>query len=281
MTFAERELRFTFSGAKSGSFSAEGLRAAVGVQAFPGRLGNQAQVKVWGMSLAQMNAYSSPLSAAVAAENFRLTIDAGDMGGGLSQLIDGLILRSFIDLSGAPDSSFNVTMIDTFVQAAPIAAQSQPGPQNAENLIASLCAAAGFGFNNNGAHAVLRNQSTYGSAIDQIEKVAQAAQFHWYFDGTTVWIWPPGGTRDATVIEVGPNTDPAMVGYPQFWEAGITVTSLYNPSIQLGRQMRVTSNLPNAQGLWDIIQVQHDLATMLDGGPWFTTAILSAPGSGL
>ena len=65
-----------------------------------------------------------------------------------------------------------------------------------------------------------------------------------------------------------------MVGYPVFWELGIIVTSLYNPEIQIGRQMNIISSIPNANGLWKIIRVQHELTTMIAKGPWFTTATL-------
>jgi hypothetical protein len=71
VSFAERVLSFAFSGAPgflgapSGSFTAQGLRAAASIQAAGGRLGTQAQVKIWGLSLAQMNAYSSAIAASI------------------------------------------------------------------------------------------------------------------------------------------------------------------------------------------------------------------------
>lgn len=80
--------------------------------------------------------------------------------------------------------------------------------------------------------------------------------------------------RDDAVIQVGPATDPPMVGYPQFFELGLLVRSLYNPEVQVGRQMQVTSSVPKANVTWPIVRVTHDLATMLRKGPWFTTAIL-------
>ena len=280
MSFAERVLRFTFSGAKSGSFSAAGLRAAVYIESNPGREGSNASVKIWGLTLDQMSKYSSKMAAVpsgVQIERFNLVIEAGDLGQPLSQLLNGPIFNSFIDLSGAPDSCFNVTMIDTLRAATPMAAQSQPGAQSAENLIASLCAQATppLIFDNSAAaHAVVNNPNTYGSAIDQISKIATAAKFNWKIDGTTLSIWAPGDSVDDVVINLGPNTDPEMVGYPGFSDVSLVVTSLYNPEIKIGRRMNVISSLPNANGLWQIVLVQHDLTTMLPKGPWFTTARL-------
>lgn len=282
MAFAERVLRFTFSGAQSGTFSAAGLRAAANIQSYPNRAGTTAQVKIWGLSEDQMNAYSSVIPALVAAQQFNLVIEAGDLGQPLTQVLNGPILRSYIDLSGAPDSALIVTMIDTFFAATPIGPQSQPGAQNAENLIEQLCPLApipgGLKFDNaSGAHAVLNNQSTSGSVIDQIQRIATAAKFNWKIVGSTLSIWPKNGTVDDVVIDVGPKTDPAMVGYPSYWEAGLIITSLFNQEVQIGRKMNVVGSvIPKANGLWQIIQVQHDLTTMLAKGPWFTTAILAA-----
>jgi hypothetical protein len=279
MAFTEKALSFTFSGAASGSFSASGLRAIASIQASDGRLGSQAQVKIWGLSEGQMNSYSSKFSAGVGVDQFEIVIEAGDLGSSLTSVVQAPIWQSYIDLVDAPESAFVVNASGIYLGTTTIAAQSQPGSQNAEKLIASLCAAAGLTFSNpSGAHAVLRNQATYGSVIDQIDQIADAAQFGWTLNGSTIVIWTRGKPVDDTVIDVGPGTTPAMVGYPQFWEAGIIVTSLWNSRVHLHQQMNVVgSRLKNANGLWNIVNVQHSLSTMVDRGPWFTTAILSAP----
>src|SRR5208282_1195201 len=123
-----------------------------------------ASAKIWGLSPKQMNAYSSRLPTALGVAQFGLIITAGDLGGQLSELVNANIWQSYIDLNGAPDSAFVVAVAGIYTAANPMAAQSKPGggPQNAEDLIASICAGAGFTLRNNGAHAVLRNQSTYG-----------------------------------------------------------------------------------------------------------------------
>lgn len=284
MSFAQRQLKFTFSGATSGSFSAAGLRAAASIQSMEGMLGITAQVKIWGLSLDQMNNYSSAIPQAIGNEipDANLVIEAGELGGALSQVIDAPIWASYIDLTDAPESAFVVSVAGIADRATPIGSQSQPGDQSAEKLIASLCALATppLTFDNSaGAHAVLRNPSTYGSALRQIDVIATAAQFNWKISGTTLSIWPKNGTVDDVVIDVGPNTNPQMVGYPAYWEAGIIVTSLYNPAIQVGRRMKVVgSSIPKANGRWSIVHVQHELTTMMAKGPWFTIAHLAGVG---
>lgn len=277
VSFSEKTLKFTFSGAVEGSFSVSGLRAVVNTQATEGTLSVTAQVKIWGLSLAQMNSYSTRISAAINDElpDANLVIEAGDLGGGLMQVIDAPIWQSYIDLADSPESAFIVSVSSITDLATPASPQSQPGEQNAEDLIEAICAGAGLTFQNNDAHAVLRNQATYGSALKQLDTIARAAGFHWMRNGDTLAIWSEDGTIDDVVIDVGPDTDPQMVGYPVFYESGIIVTSLFNPEIQVGRQMNVISSLQNAAGLWQITSVQHNLTTMIPKGPWFTIATLS------
>lgn len=278
MSFAERVLKFSFSGATSGNFTAAGLRAAVSIQSTEGVIGTTAQVKIWGLTLDQMNTFSSDTPSSIASEipDANLVIEAGDLGQQLIKVIDAPIWSSYIDLSGVPDSCFVVSCTGIEDLATPIASQSQPGAAKAEDLIERLCPAGGFTFQNNEASAVLTNHATNGSVLHQIENIAHAARFRWKRDGDVISIWPNGGTVDDVVIDVGPSTDPAMVGYPTYWVNGIYVTSLFNQEIQIGRQMNVVgSSIPKANGLWQIIQVQHDLTTMIPKGPWFTTATLA------
>ena len=284
MSLVERVLSFAFSGAASGNFSASGLRAVASVQGSNGRLGSNAQVKIWGLSLARMNQYSARISAGlnsgIGADMpvtlFNLVITAGDLSGQASEVFNGNLWSSYVDLNGAPDSAFVASAAGIYTAASPIAAQSKPGSQNAETLIQNICATAGFTLVNNGAHAVLRNPSTYGSALDQIERIAQAAGFAWSWSGKVFTIWPVDGTVDSTTIDLGPATDPVMVGFPQYYETGIIVTSLFNPEIKLGRQMNIVGSLlTKANGPWQIVGVQHELSTMLSHGPWFTYAKLA------
>jgi hypothetical protein len=272
--FIQRELRFEFAGAVVGKLKVTGLRALANVQAVSGRLGVSAQVRIWGLSLEEMNLYSSTLSAGVGVNEFTLVAEAGDLGGSMHKVIDGTIWRSYIDFGDAPESSFVVNMVDQVYKSAKmIQSNSWPGAQNAEDMIAAVCAAAGYTFINYGAHAVLRNMSTYGSAIDQIDDIARAAKFSLYLEGDKVWIWKQNTPIDAVIIETGP--DAGMVGHPQYWEAGLIITMLYNPDVRVGRMLKVTSSIPKANGTWSIIQVNHDLGTMFHGAPWFTTAIVS------
>jgi hypothetical protein len=289
MAFTEKVLQFTFEGASGpvGSFTASGLRAVAQIQAYQGRLGQQAQVKIWGLSMAQMNAYSTRIPTAIGGagnegiNQATLSIAAGDLGSQLSTVMEGLLYESYIDLTNAPESAFVATVAPLVQGVTPMAAQSSNGTQDAEQLIGSICSASGLTLNNpSGAHATLVNQSTYGSAVDQITKLAIAAKLNFKFENDNVWIWPQGGSPDDVTINIGPGTNPRMVGYPAYYENGIIVTSVFNQNLTAGRLVTVQGSvLTKANVLWQAVQAQHDLSTMIDKGPWFTTAMLATAGT--
>lgn len=314
MSFTEKILRFTFSGANLfpgaaassalvgtpglatiaatagtaaaapiGSFTASGLRAIASIQSYSGPLGVQAQVKIWGLSMSQMNLYSTVIPSAINAElpNARLTVEAGDLGGNLSKVIDASIFQSFIDLTGVPDSAFSVQVAGIYAAANTNGAGSWSGSQNAEDLISALCAGT-YTVKNNGAHAVLQNPSVPAdSIINQVEDIASAAGFQWSWGlGNTLEIWSQDGMIDDVLVDVGPKTDPPMVGYPTYWPLGLIIQSQYNPEVQVGRVMNVVgSSIQKANGRWKITNVRHELSTMLPKGPWFTTAVLTGLGA--
>ncbi len=281
MSFEQRVLKFTFSGDQVGTLGIQGLRAAANIQVASGKTGVNAQVKIWGLTLAQMDNYSSRISAGPALGKFNAVIEAGVLGGPLSTVINGPIIRSYVDLGSVPESAFVVSIAGLYEAANPNPGQSFKGPYNAEDVISALCAGT-YTVVNNGAHAVLRNPNvTADSIINQVLEIANHAGFRVSLATTsnTISIWPKNGTIDNQVIDLGPSTDPELVGYPTFTETGLIVTSLYNPEIFVGRNINLKSSIPKANGLWQIVYAWHDLTTMIPKGPWFTSAMLASAGT--
>jgi hypothetical protein len=275
MTFAQRQINLQFSN-DQGMLELDGLRCEAIITMSGGYASAaQLQLRVFGMTLAQMSQYSSTGTNMVAVQNASIIVSAGNVGGTMSQVFAGTLIKSFPDFSGIPDVSFVCAAVaGFFYKASPAAPNSYQGPQNAEDIISALAASIGYQFVNNGAHAVLQNQYLSGSVIDQIGVVANAASFARDISNNTVTIWPNGGTRDNTVIALGPNSNPPMVGYPTFWEAGFIVKSEFNPNIGNGRTINLTSSIPKANGSWPIQTVTHELSSVTPSGPWFTTARL-------
>lgn len=276
MTFAFRQINLQFTSANGKTVKLEGLRCSA-VITNPG--GNSAfgqlQLQVWGMTLDQMNEYSSTGSNMVAVQDQSVTVTAGNQGGSLNQVFSGTLISSFIDLSNPPEVSFVCAAVAGYYnKAAPSAPNTYEGSQKAEDIIRALAGQIGYAFENkNGATAVVQNQYLSGSIIDQIQAVARAASFPLIIENKSITIFPNNGTRDDIVINLSAET--GLVGYPSYWEAGFVVKSEFNPIIAIGRVINLKSQLPKANGKFPIQYVTHEISTLTPDGPWFTTSKLS------
>lgn len=276
MTFAIRQINLQFTQVDGETINLQGLRCMATITNPGGNSAfGQLQLRVYGMTLAQMNELSSDGANMVAVQNKSVTVTAGNEGESLEQVFSGTIISSYIDLSSVPDVCFTCAAVAGYYnKAAPSAPNTYKGAQNAEDIISALAQSIGYAFENvNNAHAVVQNQYLSGSVVDQMQAVARAASFPLVIENKTVTIWPNNGTRDDVVIDLSAET--GLVGYPSYWEAGFTVKSEFNSSIAIGRMINLTSQLPKANGQFPVQFVTHELSTLTPDGPWFTTSKLS------
>jgi hypothetical protein len=280
MSFKQREINLIFS-IDGKELYLNGLRSQA-IISNPG--GNNAvaslQLIVYGMTLEQMNKFSSTgsttVSGALALQRITITVLAGNKGEAVGQVFSGGVLKSYIDFSSVPEVSFVCSaQAGLWEKANPVAANSWQGTQNAETLIESLVAQMGkpWTFKNNGAHAVIQNQYVYGSIINQIQKIAKACSLPLSIDGNVVSIWPNDGTRDSMVIDVSAET--GLVGYPTYNDIGFSIKTEFNQNLINGRTVNLKTIIPKANGKAPIQDSTHEISTLSPDGPWFTTVILS------
>jgi len=275
MTFAIRQINLQFTKETGEVLNLKGLRCFATITNPGGESAfGQLQLRVYGMTLAQMNEFSSDGSNMVAVQNQSVTVIAGNEGSALEQVFNGTIISSYIDFSSPPEIAYVCSAIAGYYsKAAPSAANTYQGAQNAEDIIANLAQSIGYAFENNKAHAIIQNQYVSGSIIDQIQQIARSASFPLCIENKTVSIWPNDGTRDEVLVDI--SADTGMVGYPSYWEAGFVVQSEFKPSITIGRTINLKSQIPKANGKFPIHYVTHELSTLQPDGPWFTFSKLS------
>jgi len=280
MTFAKKQLTIIFS-IDGKELYLEGLRChalirnAGGANAF-----SNAEIVINGMTLDQMNKYSSTgattAQGALALNKITVTILAGDQNEVIGQVFSGQVLKSYIDFSSVPEVAFVCSaQSGLWEKANPAKANSWKGTQDVEVLIESLVKQMGspWTFKNNGAHAVVQNQYVYGSIINQIQKLAKYSSIPLSIDGNVISIWPNDGTRDNMVIDVSSET--GLIGYPSFNEIGFSIKTEYNPNMINGRIVNLKTVIPKANGKAPIQSSAHELSTLTPDGPWFTNVILS------
>lgn len=279
MSFVFRQIDLQFSKNGNVILSLQGLKCTA-IISNPG--GNNAfatlQLRVYGMTLNEMNYFSSGGANLIINENFDITLLAGDVGGTIGQIFFGGIFSSYIDFSSVPDVAFVCSaQSGIFNKASPSAANSWVGSQNVEDLVKSLAESIGMGFSNNGAHAIVQNQYAYGSVFDQIKRLCSAASIPFSVEDNTVSIWANDGTKNDKKILL--NKETGLVGYPSYYQSGLIVKSIFDPDISIGCTIELQSLIPKANGKFPILATTHELSTLTPDGPWFTTAQLAPTGT--
>jgi hypothetical protein len=125
--------------------------------------------------------------------------------------------------------------------------------------------------------AVLFNPTYNGSYLDQIKACAYAADIDFSIENFTLSIKNRFSNYSGEPPVISPAT--GMVGYPKFSSNGMTVTSIFLPSIRQGGMITVqNSEIVAANGKWLVNNVLHELESMMPNGKWFTTCGVFANG---
>ncbi len=309
MTFIKRKIDIrmalngdTFDGSNN-TINLTGLRCHATIQSFIGSTGvyaNTMSLRINGMKNADMAKFSTlGFSTGTYTKNL-IDVYAGDDVYGMNLAFSGAITYGDINYNAQPDVGVDlVCSALANLQYAPIAASSYKGVMDVASMLQAICAASNppLAFINNGVTAVLSNHAVGGTAKAQIEDICTAAGISYAVTNGTLFIWPLDGTKDAVLIEM--DSSKGLVGYPRYNFRGLSLTSVFNPHIEVGRQMKVASSTPapaanapqqvpgqlaghgplqisGANGTFATIAATHDLASETPDGPWFTHVELAS-----
>lgn len=254
---------------KGSDVTLTGLRVSASYVAYSGDAQAALHLRVFGLPLSIINQLTTIGPIMTQRRNNRITLTAGEEGGAMATVYEGTIDSAFGDFNAAPEVVFNVVALAAaFESVKAIPAQPHQGSADAADIMADLAKTMGFAFENNGVSVILTDRTFNGTAMTQVKECAQAAQINYTVDRGRLAIWPRTGYRAGDAIKVSPAT--GMVGYPSFSSQGIVLTMLFNPDIQLGRRVDVTSDLTVACGLWNVYSVAHVLESETPNGQWFT-----------
>lgn len=278
MSFVKRTIEVTITLAE-GKFSATGqkemtlksLRMSANIVSYNGDAQGQLHLQIWGLPLSVMNELTAigPIRPAKLNNN-QIRVSAGDVGGTLSTVYEGVILSSFGDFQDAPEVVFNILALsaafDAVNQAEP---KSYQKPVSVPVVMESLAKEMGKTFENNGVNSILPAGTYFsGSTLTQIKECAAAANIYYTIDRGKLAIWPKKGYRKDEPIKISPQT--GLVGYPAFSSTGLILATLFNPDFALGGRVEVETTLTAAYGLWCIYRVSHALECEMPGGRWMT-----------
>jgi hypothetical protein len=265
-----------FGQSGSNTIKMSGLRVIATVQKSGLPSFDRAEIRVYGVQPAVMNAASVqnvPLTQF--RPNNDVLLEAGTIGGSMQTVFQGPIGFGWQVLDGA--ESFFQIVAWSGARGAAMTPPAQPlsvqGSTNVAQVMASLAKSAGFNFQNDGVDVTLASTYFPGTLTDQIFNLARAADINAYIDSSTspntLVIWPKLMTRSGNAPLLSPET--GLIGYPKFYDQGAQFRCLFNPNIRLGAPIQVQSSLPPASGQWMVIgPLTHNISAQQPNGPWFT-----------
>lgn len=292
-SFTQKRLRVTlilsgqnsngvFPGTNSNTLIIDGLRTIANIQTVPGSVSTHADVKIYGMAQADMNALTTIFFNRFNTVVFNNMIVEQNSGDGWTQVFSGMITEAQPEYRGAPAAYFNITGVVGYQHKIfPVPAASYQGSVPTASILADLASKMGYAFENDGVTGNLSNQYLWGTYWDQLNRVCVASGTNYVVEGDTLAVYPYAKPRtNPPVLTLGPKS--GLVGYPVLQQWGITITSLFNPGLVGGGRVKVVgSEVPGANGLWYTTQVNHQLEAFAPGGGWFTTShcMQAPPGS--
>lgn len=262
--------------AGSNTLTLSNLRASAHVVA-AGSVIVSLHLRVYGMTLAQMNQVTTLGKQPVAIKQNKVSVSAGDKVNGMSLIFVGTIIEAWVDFEGAPDVFLQVVgQVAAYASVFPVPPSSYKGSADAAVIMQNLATQMGFQFENNGVSVLLANPYFSGTARQQAEECAQHANINWVVDRDVLAIWPKTGSRGSRIPLISPTT--GMRGYPTYTSVGMILTTLFNPAIAFGTKVKVESDLKQATGEWVVYSLSHSLESLKPNGEWFTTLNVAKPG---
>ena len=247
-----------------------------------GKEKNKAKVRIFNMSMQDMETLATLAFAPLKSANNAMAIYAGDKGHGLSLAFSGDIVAAVPVFSGVPDPSMDFECVTGYMASiTPTPPLSAQGTQDVAQTLARLAKEMGLSFVNRGVSVSLRNTCWVGGPMEQATQLADAARISMIIDDGEMIISQPGVLRE----DDGPQTpvwkdSTGLFGYPSFDNDGIVVKGLYEPKCRMGGPLRVESIVPRASGLWQITSISHRLqANYPQGAAWETSIKASYPGA--
>lgn len=280
MTFVKREINLafvlgegSFGEGDSNAVEITGLRTSAQITRAGGQNMSSLNLRVWGLPLDVMQQLS--VLNILALQQYRrnvVTVTAGDAVNGYGVVFSGEIKEAWVDAENSPDVVFTLSAYEGLTdKVRPVAPNSFKGPASVDVLFSSIARQMQppKGFENSGVDVVLDNGYYPGTLDEQMRKIAEHAKCEYIVENNVLAIWPVGGARGGSTLEV--NKDTGLVGYPQFSQTGVTLTMLYTPSLSYGQRIHLTSTLGSpANGNWLVANVTHNLDAEIPGGQWFT-----------
>lgn len=277
-SFTRKRLRVTlimsgtnsvFPGTNSNTLVLENMRMSSRVQQVA-RLATQAEIKIYGMKAADMNALTVAWAKPPVVLDHFVILEA-DTGKGFVQVFRGTITEAQPNYEGAPDVCFSLVATTGYFQKInPAEPTSYPAATDIKSVVQDLAGRMGFTFVDGGAKATFAEGSYFwGTLWDQLAQACAAANVDYYVQGDTILITEAGKPgKDKPSVVLTPQS--GLIGYPSYERSGLLVLAIFDSAFTCGVPLDIKSAVPNANGRWYPYALAHILESRMPEGQWMS-----------
>lgn len=286
MSFIKRRIDVTinlgkgkYGDEKGPDITLRGYRVTAEIPAYAPSENSRLQLHIHGLNQEMMNRLTTigPVMKERRGKNL-VRINAGSEFGTSCVVYEGEIIEAWASYEMA--STGEQVLGSVFTVKAEVAATKQVkavrprsycDATRAQEVMSEIAAEMGYTSEKNGQDYVLADPYFHGTDMDQLRSCAKAARINYTIDRGGLSMWPTDGCREGDPIAISLET--GLIGYPAFTGGGLQLTTLYNPNLELGKRVQVTSAIEAARGVWTIVSLSHKLQAEVPGGVWQSVAV--------
>lgn len=293
-SFTSKQLRFTlilnplnsiavFPESGTNTLVVSNCRASVSIQTVP-LVPTNADVKIFGMLQPDMNALTAIFFNIRQRYVPNNLIIEQNSGAGWTQVFSGQITDAQPRYRAMPNVFFEIVAMTGYQwQVIAVPPLSYPGTVPVATIAQQIATNMGYALDNTaGVTASVTNGYFPGTNTDQLNRLCQMSRTQYVLVTSidsvsgqqtgTVYIYPNGMfVPSIPMVQLSPQS--GLDGYPELEKYGLTITSLFNPTIVAGGRLQVTgSEIPAANGVWSPFVVNHTLEPNMPGGRWHSVS---------
>lgn len=186
-------------------------------------------------------------------------IECGNESTGTSVLYQGDIFR--VSVTGKPDIGLTLKCLTGNYRKESVVATSFDKSASFIDIAKKAAEDAALNFSFEGVTKNIGNFVFSGSAFDQIKSINDLTNDDVYIDNNELVVKERTKARTGSSIKIL-NKTTGMVGIPESTENGIRVTMLYDPQVNVGSRIRLTSEInPVLNGDYLVYKLDFDISS--------------------
>lgn len=186
-------------------------------------------------------------------------IECGNQSTGTSVLYQGDIFR--VSVTGKPDIGLTLKCLTGNYRKESVVATSFDKSSSFIDVAKKAAEDAALNFSFEGITKNIGNFVFSGSAFDQIKSINDLTDDDVYIDNNELVVKERTKARAGSSVKIL-NKTTGMVGIPESTENGVKVTMLYDPQVNVGSRIRLTSEInPVLNGDYLVYKLDFDISS--------------------